>query len=287
MHHNRQIALMTAIIMSVAMSIIGLFFLVFMNLNSALGNWNQQVKLIIYLDDNVSKTDQKALEELIARNTYVESSSFISREIAWENFKNSFSGKADIIQNLDFNPLPSSLILHFRFGPNRFNKIREFAMELKELRGVESLEYGEAWLSRFEGFLVFMQIFLISVGCLLGVGLILIVSNTIKLSIYSRREEVELMALLGARSQFIKAPFLMEGIFQAMAGGCLSLGVIYTFFSYMSSQFQLAFEFLLKGIEFQFFSTGGIVGIMLISAAIGCLGSWVSINHFLNSELRL
>ena len=286
LRNNREVTVVTAIIMAVAMSIMGLFFLVFLNLDSVLETWNRQVKLIVYLDDNVSKTDQQALEELIARNTDVESSSFVSREIAWENFKKSFSGKAGIIESLDFNPLPSSLILQFRFGPHRFDKIRQFAKALKGRKGVESLEYGEAWLSRFEGFMVFMQIFLIAVGGLLGAGLILIVSNAIKLSIYSRKEEVELMALLGARLQFIKGPFLMEGIFQALAGGFLSVGVIYVFFHYMSFQFQAAFDFLLKGIEFQFFSTGGVIGILAISAAIGWLGSWISINHFLDSELR-
>ena len=284
--NNRDVSFVTAVIIAVAMSIMGLFFLVFFNFDSILETWNRQVKLIVYLDDNVSKNDQQALEDLITRNTDVKSSSFVSREIAWEKFKKSFSGKAKVIESLDFNPLPSSLILQFRFGPSRFDKIRKFAETLKDQKGVESLEYGEAWLSRFEGFMIFMQVFLIVVGGLLGVGLILIVSNAIKLSIYSRKEEVELMALLGARIQFIKGPFLIEGIVQALVGGVISIGVIYLFFYYMSFQFQAAFDFLLKGIEFQFFRTGGVVGILIISAAIGWLGSWLSINHFLDSGLR-
>ena len=284
--NNREISFVTAIIMTVALSIMGLFFLVFLNLDSVLDAWSKQVKLIVYLNDNVSKMDQQALENLIARNTDVESSEFVSREIAWKKFKQSFSGKAEVIESLDFNPLPSSLVLQFRFASNRFDRIRKFVDVLKDQNGVESLEYGETWISRFEGFMVFMQVFVVAVGALLGVGLILIISNAVKLSIYSRKEEIELMALLGARIQFIKGPFLMEGVFQALAGGLLSIGVIYLFFYYIKFQFKAAFDFLLKGMEFQFFSLGGLIAILVVSAVIGWLGSLISINHFLNSELR-
>ena len=284
--NNREISFVTVIIMTVALSIMGLFFLVFLNLDSVLDTWNKQVKLIVYLNDNVSKKDQQALEILIARNTDVESSEFVSREIAWEKFKQSFSGKAKVIESLEFNPLPSSLVLQFRYASNRFDRIRKFVGVLEDQNGVESLEYGESWISRFEGFMIFMQVFMIAVGLLLGIGLILIVSNAVKLSIYSRKEEVKLMALLGARIQFIKGPFLIEGVFQALAGGLLSIVVIYLFYYYMKFQFKMAFDFLLKGIEFQFFSLGGLIEILFVSATIGWLGSLISINHFLNSELR-
>ena len=94
------------------------------------------------------------------------------------------------------------------------------------------------------------------------------------------------MALLGARIQFIKGPFMMEGVFQSFIGGLFSICLIYIFFKYMKLQFESAFRFILKGIEFQFFSTGGLICILIISVIIGWLGSWISINHFLNSDLK-
>ena len=123
---NREICLVTLVIMTVALSILGLFFLIFFNLNSVLEAWNRQVRLVVYLNDNVTRQEQRLLEDSIAHNPDVESSKFISREMAWKNFKKTFEGKADVIESLDFNPLPASLVLQFRFGPKRFEKIQHF-----------------------------------------------------------------------------------------------------------------------------------------------------------------
>ena len=87
------------------------------------------------------------------------------------------------------------------------------------------------WLD-LRDIMVFMQIFLLAVGGLLGIGLILIVSNAIKLSVYSRRHEVELMMMMGARIQFVKGPFLLEGVLQALAGCVFSILIVGIFFYY-------------------------------------------------------
>ena len=284
---NREICLVTVVIITVALSILGLFFLIVFNLDSVSEAWNRQVRLVVYLNDDVTRQEQRSLERIIANNSDVEFSEFISKEMAWENFKKTFSGKTDVIETLDFNPLPSSLVLQFQFGPKRFEKIQRFAEELKKQSGVESLEYGEKWLSRFEKFMVFTKVFLMILGGLLSMGLILIVSNAIKLSVYSRREEVELMMLIGARIQFIKGPFLLEGVIQALAGGISSLIIIRIFFSYMKYQFDSMQEFFLRGITMEFFSFQGVVFIIFMSMVIGWLGSWISISHFLRSELKM
>lgn len=271
---------------TVAFSILGLFLLVLVNLNVLLSTWNRQVELIIYLEDNISKKDQAALENLIAQNQIVQASTFVSREEAWDNFREAFSGKAEILRSLELNPLPASLNLQFTDTSNRLQSIRQFAKILEEQKGVESLEYGEKWISRFETFIVFLRIFLLAVGGLLSLGLILIVSNTIKLSIYSRKEEIELMYLMGARPQFIKVPYLLEGMVQGFLGSLASVAIIKCVHLYMKYQFAGTMDSLLRGVKVQFMSSSLVLLMVLASIFIGWLGSLVAINQFVISEVK-
>ena len=94
------------------------------------------------------------------------------------------------VMKFDFNPLPASFKIRFEEADDRFDHIQEFANKLKRQKGIESLEYGEDWIARFEKFMAFSRVFVFALGCLLCLGLTFIISNTIRLSIYSRQDEI-------------------------------------------------------------------------------------------------
>ena len=138
---NLQVFLVSVATITVAFSILGLFLVIFVNLNSFLTTWSKHVQLIVYLEDDISKSQRQSLEQLISTNPDVESMTFIPKETAWANFKITFSTKkSDFIDELKFNPLPSSYNLKFKPSPDRFTKIQNFAELFKEREGVESLE---------------------------------------------------------------------------------------------------------------------------------------------------
>ena len=282
---NLQVFLISVATITVAFSILGLFLVIFVNLNSFLTTWNKQVQLIVYLKDDITKTHRQALEQLISANSDVETMTFIPRETAWANFKNTFSSnKSDFIDDLKFNPLPSSYNLKFKPSSDRFIRIRQFADLLKKRAGVESLEYGEKWLRAFEKFMLFIRIFLLAVGGLLALGLILIISNTIKLSFYSRQEEIELMLLIGATPNYVRIPFMMEGMLQGLFGGIFALVLIKFLQLYIKVQFQGSLESIARGMEFQFISQPLILGLLASSVLIGWVGSFISIQQFLSLD---
>jgi len=284
---NLQVFLISVATITVAFSILGLFLVIFVNLHSFLTTWSQQVQLIVYLEDEITKNQRQALEQLISANSDVESMTFISRETAWANFKNTFSSKkSGFMGNLNFNPLPSSYNLKFKSSSERFVKIRRFADLLKGRKGVESLEYGEKWLGAFEKFMLFTRIFLIAVGGLLALGLILIISNTIKLSFFSRQEEFELMLLIGATPNFVRVPFMIEGMLQGLLGGIFALSLIKFLQLYIKVQFQGSLESIGRGIEFQFLPQSLILGLLVCSIIIGWMGSFISIRQFLSPDYK-
>ena len=162
--------------------------------------------------------------------------------------------------------------------------IRDFSEKIKSYKGVESIEYGEKWISRFEQFMIFLRGFIIAFGIVLFSGMILIISNTIKLSIYARKDEIDLMSLLGATHRFIKAPLLLEGVLQGVAGALLSLIGIKLIHLYMVFRFQGSLESVFRGIDFQFLTNPIIYSIVGTGSIIGILGSLLSANQFLNTR---
>lgn len=283
---NRQVSLVTVATIAIAFSILGLFLIIFVNLNAFLFTWSKEIQLIVYLDDGISAKDRQILEKRLSQNPDVESVNYVSREMAWENFKNTFSARTDFLKSLEFNPLPASYNLQFKPSSERVDKIRRFAEELRKYQGIESLEYGEKWIARFENFMIFLRVFLLAVGGFLGLGLIFIVSNTIKLSVYSRQDEIELMLMVGATHGYIKMPFLLEGIAQGLAGALFSLVLIKIIHIQMKLQFQETLEAIIHGGDFLFISPSYVLLMILVSVLLGLVGSYVSINQFLSSNAQ-
>jgi cell division transport system permease protein len=266
-----------------ALSILGLFLFVYINLNSVLSFWNDQVQLIVYLDDEISNGEKKQLEKLFSLNPEVDSFDFVSREKAWEKFQSMFSEKSSFLKGIGFNPLPASYNLMIRPSPERLKNIHSLAKKVNRQDGVESVEYGEEWINRFEGFMILMRVFLLALGALLCLGAVLIISNTVKLSVLSRKSEIELMLLTGATPGFIKFPFFLEGVFHGMLGALVSLSLMKGLHLYLVSQFQGSIETFGRGMDFQFFPLPFVVIILLTSILMGWLGSYLSLQQFLKA----
>ena len=278
---NKQTFLISVMTIAISIGILGLFLIVFFNLNGLLTSWNQQVQLVIYLGDDISQSQKSDLEDLFKLNSKVQSTEEVSKEKAWQEFKLKQMDRAGVDLDLGFNPLPASFRIRFTVSDNRSLHIREFAEQIRGEPGVESVEFGEKWIGRFEKFMLICRVFLLGVGILLSLGLILIISNTIRLSIYSRQDEIELMLLIGATPRFVKIPFLLEGMLQGLSGSLISLGLMGTIYIYMKNEFQPSIEFIARGMEFQFISQPFLLILVGLSVLIGFIASYISTYQFM------
>ena len=132
--------------------------------------------------------------------------------------------------------------------------------------------------------MIFLRLFILAVGGTICVGLILIISNTIKLSIYSRQDEINLMSLLGATQRFIKAPLLLEGLFQGVIGVLIALSLTKIIYLYLEYQFQGSLASIFRGINFQFLTMSHLWVMIIASLFVGWFGSLMSINQFLHGR---
>jgi cell division transport system permease protein len=284
---NKQLFSLSVATNFIAFTVLGIFFLLFVNLDILFSSWDKHIQLIVYLDDKISNPNKKKIELLFNSNDKIDSIFFVSRDQAWESFRGKFSSKSNFVTSLNFNPLPDSYTLRFASGPDRLKNIRDFSEKIKNENGVESVEYGEKWISRFEQFMIFLRGFILVFGVVLFSGMILIISNTIKLSIYSRKDEIDLMTLLGATHQYIKVPLLLEGILQGVSGSLLALVSVKLIHLYIVFWFQGSLESVFRGLELQYLTKPIIFSVISTGIIVGVLGSSISANQFLhrhNSE---
>jgi cell division transport system permease protein len=278
---NMQTFLISIMTIAISIGILGIFLMIFFNLNGFLASWNQQVQLIVYLNDDISSAQKNNLEALFRDNSRVQSSEEVSKDRAWKDFRLSQTEKSGVDFDIGFNPLPSSYKVRFKLSDNRLAHISEFAEKIQSESGVETVEYGKNWISRFEKFMVFCRVFLMATGALLSFGLILIISNTIRLSIYSRQDEIELMLLIGATPGFVKIPFLLEGMLQGLCGSILSLGLMGIIYYYLKSEFQVSIESIARGMDFQFISQPFLLILVGLSVLIGLVASYISTYQYM------
>jgi cell division transport system permease protein len=278
---NMQTFLISIVTIAISIGILGIFLIIFFNLNGFLSSWNQQVQLIVYLDDDISLAQKSNLEGLFKENLSVKSIEKIGKDKAWRDFRLSQNEKSGLEFDIGFNPLPSSYKVNFKLSDDRLKHISRFAEKMQKEQGVESVEYGENWIAYFEKFMVFCRVFLMATGALLSFGLVLIISNTIRLSIYSRQDEIELMLLIGATPGFVKIPFLLEGVLQGLCGSLLSLGLISINYYYLKSEFQVSIESIARGMDFQFIPQAFLFCLVGVSVLIGFFASYISTYQYM------
>jgi len=276
---NKQTFSLSVATITISIFILGLFLILFSNLNGFLSKLDDQVQLIVYLNDSINSSERAVLEDIISKSPFVKSMTKVSKKIAWEEFQSNISENLKPLLDIKFNPLPASYKIQFHEADSRLDHIRELSEKLKAKTGIESVEYGQEWIEKFEKFMFFSRLFLFAMGGLLCFGLIVIISNTIRLSIYSRQDEIELMLLIGATPSFVKVPFLLEGMLQGFTGSILSLFLIRGVNHYLKDEFQSAIESM--SMEFKFIAEPYLFGLVGLGLLVGLLASYISTFQFL------
>jgi cell division transport system permease protein len=263
--------------------IFSIFLLVLINLNKLLVHWEGKIQVISYLKDGISTNEVKHLEKHILDLREVRSIKYVSKSDSTILFKGFFGNQKGILEGLDLDILPASFEIQLKKEFYRGQRVNEFVKKLSRLKGITDIQYGQEWITRLSIIVHLLRWGQWIVGGILFLAISFIISNTIKLSIYSRKEEIEIMRLVGATDGFIKIPFLIEGFFQGVSGAILSVGLLFLFyqsFLLKSGPFMKAY---LGPIVFSFLPWNSIGGVLLVGIFLGFLGSSLSLARFLKA----
>ncbi len=275
---RRNWVMSAAAVATVALSlfVVGLFAFTAVTLNDLISRFEKQVEIKVFLNDSIDPNSVQKLQDEIYSWSEVEVVRYISKEEALERFKKQFRDQPDLIKNLPGNPLPASFEIRLK-DPQLVDKV---AVRFNGRKEVDTVEYGKQVVERlFSAARVMRYAGLTFIFLLSFVSLVLIV-NTIRIAIFSRRQEVVIMRLVGASNWFIRLPFVIEGCIQGISGAVLAAVGIYllksTFFENIVAQIRwLPVRF--ENILFWQITLGLILG----GLAIGALGSGIALRRFL------
>jgi cell division transport system permease protein len=264
--------------MVVSLLIFGTFLILFVNLNGWLEGWGQSLTMSVYLKDGISETKNDEIASIIRKLQGAEIKRFISKEGALRDLRKALGSHAGLLEGMSVNPLPASFEVIFKDGVGQETDPLKIKNELESIEGVEEVQYSEEWLKRFKGLMNMVRLIGFIIGGLLCMGILFIVTNTIKLTIYSRREEIEILKLVGATDWFVKAPFLLEGVIQGILSGTVALLALFSGYLLLSAK---KMHFLgLVVLDFVFIPNEYIISILFISVALGLVGSFIAVGRF-------
>jgi cell division transport system permease protein len=276
---NRFLNAVTIITIAISILIVSAFALFFVNVNNIMGQWKKGIRIMAYLKPDIPEEKISELRVKIKGMNGVEDVGFISKAQALIRLKKQMKRQSSLIEDLKENPLPDAFEIRATESSQSEDNIERLATRLESLLQIDEVEYGQKWLGRFMDIFNLMKITGYAMGGLFFLAVVFIVSNTIRLVLYSRREEVAIMRLVGATDRFIKAPFYIEGIIQGALGGIIGLIALFLVFMFISYNVALDLSFGFSTIRF--LPPSVFCGILLCSIFIGWLGCYVSLKQFL------
>ncbi len=279
--NNRGINLITIGTFTISMTIMGGFLIVYVNFNAVINKWSERVQLVIYLKDDLPIKDLDEIKKKIFSDSRVEKYTYISKDEALRAFRKRLKDNSGILDGLDTNPLPASFIVTLKDDLMESDYLKRLAKRIEGLKGIEDTEFGEGWIERFETVTLFLRFVIIAIGGLLTIGLIFVTSNTIRLSLYSRQDEIEIMKLVGATNWFIRGPFMIEAMIQGLLGVLLSLVLLFIIYRLILFRFEYSVAILTGFAHISFIPIEMTTCMILAGIIIGCTGSMISVGRFL------
>ena len=278
--NNRFLNVVTIITIALSVLIVSAFALFFINASDIMNTWKKGIKLMVYLKPGITEAVLPNIQHEINGLYGVRNSVFISQNEALKRLKDQMKRQGSLFQNLQENPLPDAFEVSLIASSQSGEKVETLATRLEALPSVDGVEYGQKWLERFANVFELFRLTGYAMGGLFFMAAVFIVANTIRLVFYSRRDEIEIMRLVGAEDSFITGPFYVQGLIQGVLGGMIGLAALFAMFFLISSNVEQGFSPGLFTIRF--LSIWVSCGILLGSILVGWIGCYLSLKRFLN-----
>jgi len=274
---NRMVHLIGVGTMVIAFLIFDAFVLVFVNVNAWTQERGRAVTMSIYFkgdpDNSVIEDIQRSLLDYPVSIT-----KFISKQDAMKSLRRQLGQKAGLLDGLTENPLPASLEIILARDEIDDSLPYELKKKLESIENVDEVQYSQEWIDQIQAVMGAIEIVGLVFGGLLFLAALFIVTNTIKLTIYSRKDEIEILKLVGATNGFVKAPFLIEGSIQGFLGGSVAMSILFLGYVLAANRVELRIGF--GALDLVFLSPEFILLLVATSIIAGLIGSTVSLGRF-------
>jgi len=278
---NRASTVIGVMTTAFTMMSFGMFLLLYLNVHHVTELLQEDLQIIVYLDDPLSQNDITDLRRSLQQEPMVETVSYISKDQALTDFRQQFPGESYLLDGIGHNPLPASFIASLVASQSPPETIHELAERMMTWTGVNHVRYSQAWVDRLTLFVTYLELGALLVGLILTLASIAIIANTVRLTFYMRREEIEILRLIGATGSFIALPFVVEGAVQGLVGGSISVGLLKGIFEIF--RLKLQDMHLMNGLQLamEFFPVQWSIFLVLSGLLLGSTASLFSVYSWL------
>ena len=277
MRTNRTTTIVAVLTTAFTLACVGIFLLLYVNLRNAAWVLQEDVKVMVYLEDRLSRGAMQELERTLKTDRAVDDVLYISREQALGEFRLQFPSESQLLEGLGENPLPASFVVTLAPNFRSPDAMKGWVERVQTMEGVAKVDYNQEWINLLAKLVGYIELAAIGVGTLLSAAAVTIIGNTIRLALLARQEEIEILRAIGATRTFIRIPYFLEGAVLGACGSALSLGILKFAFELFRQQIQLTSRF--SGLEgmISFFPLSVCVALVLAGMGLGFAGSVVSL----------
>jgi len=271
---------------AITLFIVGFFIIIVFDIQGILSSIKNQVEIAVYLKENVSDELKTYLENEIKGWDEISQVNFVSKDQALEKFKKENEG-SEILKEIQGNPLPASFELELK-SPE---KVEQVALRFMDkdgnfIEGVDEVIYGQNYVQKLFSITAIVGTIAFLIIIVLLLAAIVLIFNTIRLSVHARRKEIEVMKLVGATNWFVRLPFLFEGFFEGFIGSVISVVLLYFLSNYLLIRGEKAIVDTMHIKDLAILGNSNIIlyiyaGLVILGGLIGIFSSGFALKRYI------
>ena len=278
---GRQSGILSTATIALALFVLGAFLLVTANLQRIGDEWSSAAEMSVYLKDDVTPQDRAAIEGVLGSSPAVAGREYVSKADALARFRQTFGELSAAVDGLGENPLPASYEVRLRSRPNATDAagsapVEALAETLRASAGVADVRYDRQWLARLLSAVTVVRAVGFVLAALLTVAAALTVANVVRLALHERRDELEIMQLVGAPGVYVRGPFVMEGLLQGGIGAVAALALLAAAFFALRARYLGPLASAINLPAIYFLPVELCLLLVVGGMAVGCLGGLVA-----------
>ncbi|MCL4417904.1 MAG: permease-like cell division protein FtsX [Actinobacteria bacterium] len=271
---------------AITLFIVGFFIIIVFDVQGVLGSIKSQVEIAVYLKDNISDELKTYLENEIKGWDEISQVNFVSKDQALEKFKKENEG-SEILKEIQGNPLPASFELELK-SPEKVEQVALRFMDKNGnyIEGVDEVIYGQNYVQKLFSITAIVGTIAFLIVVVLLLAAIVLIFNTIRLSVHARRKEIEVMKLVGATNWFVRLPFLFEGFFEGFIGSIISVVLLYFLSNYLLIRGEKAIVDTMHIKDLAILGNNNIIlyvyaGLIILGGLIGIFSSGFALKRYI------
>jgi cell division transport system permease protein len=277
LRHNGLMSIASISTVALSLLILGIFLVMVLNLNHIASTLETQVQITVYLEDGLSDRDMREIGTRITKFSGVTQVMFVDKEQAMAKFKDRLGEQQGLLTALgDTNPLPNS----FEVKVDKPEYVKPVAQATSQLKGVETAKYGQEVIEQLFSLTRMIRIFGLILIVFLALAALFIIANPTRITVFARRKEIGIMKYVGATDWFIRLPFMIEGMILGFGGALCAVLVLSQTYSALTEKVYESLAFLPLIPKYPFLQNISII-LLVVGAAIGALGSTISLRRFM------